>query len=598
MRRVGTVRLAARSDALVRRGALLLEDALRTASFPDGGPGRVLLIRSLRVGVIQGHLPPASLALSLEQRVRELAISAVYAGEDSAAHRDAVFFRDDAEPTVALARRLVRGAPVTGWFWPLAVPGFHPSQPRDESLRLVLATALRTSAGPAAAMRLVETLHAEGGLDLLLGALRWHEGPVLLQSLGSRPPGPVLPTEVPAPGETARVLPSAPLRASVARWVETWGAEDARSVWLTAVALVLERWGRLADVRLVERAARLAAGLVSGPARTARGRDGHEAPPSSPVARGGSTEALPPEGNGHEGGVPSADSKQPTRVAAPEEDSRSAPSAPRHEPGPAPTTLKPPASSALVAPERPAPEAPGMEAGSQPRAPWPEVPLPTVAGGLLFLVPVLERLGISTLLEEHPSLLELDLTDRLLSFIAERLGVPATDPSRVILETHLRGPRPVHCPFALPERLRTQVAIRREDAPLAFHEGGPLERTVLTDATGRLPLAVTYGVEPGGANPPPERTLAPALRGEDDLGLLLLGLRTAARRWCRRYARLGLHELVRRPGRITATRTHVDVLFDIQQADIRVRSAGLDVDPGWVPWLGRVVRFHYLHGES
>jgi hypothetical protein len=27
--------------------------------------------------------------------------------------------------------------------------------------------------------------------------------------------------------------------------------------------------------------------------------------------------------------------------------------------------------------------------------------------------------------------------------------------------------------------------------------------------------------------------------------------------------------------------------------DIEVRRAGLDLDPGWVPWLGRVVTFGY-----
>jgi hypothetical protein len=153
-----------------------------------------------------------------------------------------------------------------------------------------------------------------------------------------------------------------------------------------------------------------------------------------------------------------------------------------------------------------------------------------VVGGLLFLVPVLERLGIAPLLEQHPSLAELDLPDRLLALIAERLGAPATDPSRVI--------------FA------PQTAI-----PLTPQE-------------------------------------------EHELGPRLRELLTAARRWCRLHARLGLHTLIRRPARITATRTHVDILFDIQQVDIRVRSAGLDVDPGWVPWLGRVVRFHYLYGES
>jgi hypothetical protein len=55
-----------------------------------------------------------------------------------------------------------------------------------------------------------------------------------------------------------------------------------------------------------------------------------------------------------------------------------------------------------------------------------------------------------------------------------------------------------------------------------------------------------------------------------------------------------LRALVLRTGRIAATRTHVDVVFTLAQVDLAVRRAGIDIDPGWVPWLGRVVRFHYL----
>jgi hypothetical protein len=72
----------------------------------------------------------------------------------------------------------------------------------------------------------------------------------------------------------------------------------------------------------------------------------------------------------------------------------------------------------------------------------------------------------------------------------------------------------------------------------------------------------------------------------------------ALRRWLRRYARIGLHDLVCRPGKISATRTHIDILLDLRQAELRVRRAGLDLDPGWVPWLGRVILFHYLDGED
>ncbi|HMC09026.1 MAG TPA: hypothetical protein VKL22_06885 [Actinomycetota bacterium] len=48
------------------------------------------------------------------------------------------------------------------------------------------------------------------------------------------------------------------------------------------------------------------------------------------------------------------------------------------------------------------------------------------------------------------------------------------------------------------------------------------------------------------------------------------------------------------PGRVSVTRTHVDVVFSLERVDIAVRRSGLDVDPGWVPDLGRIVSFHYL----
>jgi hypothetical protein len=79
------------------------------------------------------------------------------------------------------------------------------------------------------------------------------------------------------------------------------------------------------------------------------------------------------------------------------------------------------------------------------------------------------------------------------------------------------------------------------------------------------------------------------------------GQRALTARWIRTLRRtslawleLPLRALVLRTGRIAATRTHVDVVFTLAQVDVAVRRAGIDIDPGWVPWLGRVVRFHYL----
>jgi len=47
------------------------------------------------------------------------------------------------------------------------------------------------------------------------------------------------------------------------------------------------------------------------------------------------------------------------------------------------------------------------------------------------------------------------------------------------------------------------------------------------------------------------------------------------------------------PARIQATYSNVDVFFDLSAIRLPVRLCGLDLDPGWMPWLGRVVRFHY-----
>ena len=53
-----------------------------------------------------------------------------------------------------------------------------------------------------------------------------------------------------------------------------------------------------------------------------------------------------------------------------------------------------------------------------------------------------------------------------------------------------------------------------------------------------------------------------------------------------------------REGRVAVTRTHLDFIFDFDQVDIRIRRAGIDIDPGWVNWLGMVVQFHYQQEES
>ncbi len=51
------------------------------------------------------------------------------------------------------------------------------------------------------------------------------------------------------------------------------------------------------------------------------------------------------------------------------------------------------------------------------------------------------------------------------------------------------------------------------------------------------------------------------------------------------------------PAMINYSASHVDMHCPLSQVRLELRLAGLDVNPGWLPWLGRVVQFHFdQHG--
>jgi hypothetical protein len=62
---------------------------------------------------------------------------------------------------------------------------------------------------------------------------------------------------------------------------------------------------------------------------------------------------------------------------------------------------------------------------------------------------------------------------------------------------------------------------------------------------------------------------------------------------CVTMTRRPLRRILARAGRILVTRTHLTIVFDLNSVRLDVRKAGLDLDPGWLPRLGRAVRFEY-----
>src|SRR5690606_30717201 len=167
-------------------------------------------------------------------------------------------------------------------------------------------------------------------------------------------------------------------------------------------------------------------------------------------------------------------------------------------------------------------------------------PAPTSYGGLLFLLHPLRRLGLNALLEQDPALLYHGAGLQLLMRFADHLQISPEDPIR----------RPLASSF-----LENDLVLP-----------APTWRNLL----------------------PPERVEAWS-QSSDETDTFQPWMHAVSVLLAREYE-LSLEAVVQRAAALTCTRTHVDVIFDMNSSDVRIRKAGLDIDPGFVRWFGRVVR--------
>jgi hypothetical protein len=56
---------------------------------------------------------------------------------------------------------------------------------------------------------------------------------------------------------------------------------------------------------------------------------------------------------------------------------------------------------------------------------------------------------------------------------------------------------------------------------------------------------------------------------------------------------LALARVVLRPAQLAWTAWDAEAGWRLEDADIAIRRAGWDTDPGWIPWLGRTIRFRF-----
>jgi hypothetical protein len=180
---------------------------------------------------------------------------------------------------------------------------------------------------------------------------------------------------------------------------------------------------------------------------------------------------------------------------------------------------------------------PGADQATTP--PDPEPGAPTDWAGLLFLLNAAAAAGLPGVLETDAKLAARPLHWSLHQLALRLVPIRADDPAALGL-AGLPPEAPV--PAGAP-------ATPAEEAALDQHAAGWAEAVM--------------------------RALRQARRPDDDTRIPTLWL------------------LARRPGVIVADPGWLEVRLNIEDVDLMVRRAGLDLDPGWLDWLGTVVVFRY-----
>ncbi|MEM7154121.1 MAG: hypothetical protein AAF799_14825 [Myxococcota bacterium] len=547
----------------------------------DGQSGR-LFVRRVDLGRIDLRRGAQSVAKALSEQMQALRASAVPIASARAKEAEAVFVRDSFEATALALYRASAGCSLDGWVWSRIEPSWSGCSPRQIVARAwqKLATELQAPAAMAGAVgALLDGRRLEAAcdeLDARDGRVLWTAS----QASGHRSE----PTS--NGGDTAEVFDPLPpvWRDSIRGLVRSWGESDARSHWVMLAALRAAHLGSTHG--RVERVEALVRAYADPEIDWDAHRPWYAAGPGDEEHLGRSKREgtmveseLPEIRRVSDEEAPNADSRQ-VRAKLEVSERENTGGSTRTESssgGDYEAARGVEHDSVPVEAERGQPERERFAWGAGAH------PVPTACGGLWFILAILERLGIEAFIDVHPHLDGTALAARVLRRVADELEVPGDDPARVVLGIPPASDRPT--PFVVPPAWLSGVETIHARWSAAAH------RVVLVDSDER-PLAMLTA--PGSAMVSQFEDL-PLYGLDHPIDALVEAWFAAVCRWLERHTEMSLAELVLRSGAVAWTRTHIDLVFDLQHTDIRVRLAMLDLDPGWVPWLGRVVAFHYVH---
>lgn len=634
-RRVKKLRLSSNSESTLSCDLMALQDAFNIASLNGVPPNGLLLIRRLELDRLSPRASAHSISDIIDKKVRNLCYQAVCVDEQDAMHANIVWFSDALNAATRFLDMVVRRTPVNAWYWRVLFRGYKPDMSLSDVLILVSREAEHKHSSLALMAAVIQNQVEKREIEKTLEAIT----PRLARTLLSE--GGFYPHAIDTVGNDY-VYPSATISFSTA-WKQTlkhcllrWGYDDVRTRWMAVNALVNQNPALLDSGRLLMLEAdslvqQFQPGVQSSRSHTqgvSNDNDNtcetgnHKQEPKNhkhshlsndskqkslqASAQNINSSTSPPEKTSVDSGnnvTPSGESNDGRGaysqfINSPQEND----TALTHADGFYGDTIDTTTESAEKDAEIPLN---GMSdsanhsciANAHTESVQFKAAHYNPRSGFLFVVSILQALNMDECLKLNPALAIHNLPVRIIRRLAQSFGIDQAHPLMQCIPDFASQNETIES-FVCPPLWVELLALRSHD-PLTLHRYASASHSkhcLITDHHHKLVLfAGDIHLVPEWAD---HHTVViknshhrlPELADIETTVILLMN------RFLHRYASSTLTGLIERPGSIAHTCTHVDVIFDPDQIDSDIRRAGLDIDPGWVSWLGRVLQYHYVSG--
>lgn len=629
IRRIHKLQINTRDETSIAADVNTLQDAFRTASLPGLPQHGLLLIKKLDLGNFLSRSTSMALSKLIDNKVRSLTFESVCVDNQEYPQQNSVWFSDPAQAVLCLVNLVARNKQPRAWYWAVIFPSWRPDMNLAKTLIAISEDFSETQAKIMVMAQTIKQLLTQCASETILNAVSAELAQALLIEAGAYQ-GPTSDANAYISSETAH-RPEIPVIwiDLIHKAVTIWGKQDSRTQWLTLNALVTQNPALIESSQLLPRIT-AAIDIIQVDKKSPSGEERH--PQVAKSAEQAVQSGLAPIVTDPDATQANAEQFPAQQIPPSSIDSASAAVNNRDEsPG---LDIEPQHKIEIQESSSSAPAKHGaaefadkldyFERGdgfsvaaidadadsnidNETHDPQAGAPI-SFAGyvdsdhcGLAFLISLLELLSIKELLVLNPMLAETNFPARVIFTIARRLKISSRHPVLQCLPDLPSVSSRQIKNFICPSNWRFICATPNEEKTLLhrynINEDG--SECYITDRTKKLLLYVGPGCSADlpdwiSALQPLDESGSYELPTLDDLEITIQLMMC---RYLYRYARLSLRQVINRNGKFASTKTHLDILFDAKQVDIQIRRSGLDIDPGWVAWIARVVQFHYDDGD-